>query len=215
MLRVAVVDECPIALRGLAAIFADQADMQVVAAVPSPAHLPREEDGRVMADVVLCDFDRPQCKVTSEANVRSLSASADLLVMSDSWEAWEAEDVLVFMLRTGARGFIPKNATEGTYIKAVRQVAAGGVYVPSRSDQLKEMSGADTEAAPVPSLSPREREALVWIAGGYTHQQAAVRMGVSKATVDTLVARIRAKLGVGNKAELTLAALRYLRSGTD
>ncbi|MFF8430694.1 LuxR C-terminal-related transcriptional regulator [Streptomyces sp. NPDC016566] len=212
MLRVAVVDECPIARRGLAAIFADQADMQVVAAVPASADLPREEDGRVMADVVLCDIDCPQCKVTSEAHVRSLSASADLLVMSDSWEG---DDVLGAMLRTGARGFIPKNATESTFIKAVRQVAAGGMYVPSRSDQLKEMSGADTEAAPVPSLSPREREALVWIAGGYTHQQAAVRMGVSKATVDTLVARIRAKLGVGNKAELTLAALRYLRSRTE
>ena len=35
-------------------------------------------------------------------------------------------------------------------------------------------------------------------------------MGVSKATVDTYVARIRAKLTLGNKAELTLAALRYL-----
>jgi DNA-binding CsgD family transcriptional regulator len=35
-------------------------------------------------------------------------------------------------------------------------------------------------------------------------------MGVSKATVDTYIARIRTKLGLGNKAELALAALRYL-----
>ena len=46
------------------------------------------------------------------------------------------------------------------------------------------------------------------IARGYTHAQAATRMGVTKATVDTYVERIRAKLQVGNKAELTRAALR-------
>jgi DNA-binding CsgD family transcriptional regulator len=38
-------------------------------------------------------------------------------------------------------------------------------------------------------------------------------MNVSKATVDTYVARIRAKLSVGNKAEPALAALAYLAAG--
>jgi DNA-binding CsgD family transcriptional regulator len=61
-----------------------------------------------------------------------------------------------------------------------------------------------------PALSPRERHTLSLIARGYTHQQAATRMGISKATVDTYVARIRAKLKVGNKAELAVAALRYV-----
>ena len=59
-------------------------------------------------------------------------------------------------------------------------------------------------------LSWRERQALSYIARGYTHQQTATRMGVSKATVDTYVGRVRTKLRLGNKAELALAALRYL-----
>jgi DNA-binding NarL/FixJ family response regulator len=59
-------------------------------------------------------------------------------------------------------------------------------------------------------LSPRERETLHYIARGFTHQQAANRMGVSRPTVDTFVARIRTKLGIGNKAELTMAALSHL-----
>jgi DNA-binding NarL/FixJ family response regulator len=62
-----------------------------------------------------------------------------------------------------------------------------------------------------PELSPREQEALSFIARGFTHQQTATRMGVSTATVNTYVARIRAKLQLGNKAELALAALRYLK----
>jgi DNA-binding CsgD family transcriptional regulator len=56
-------------------------------------------------------------------------------------------------------------------------------------------------------LSQRERETLGYIAAGYTHRQTARRMGVSKATVDTFVERVRTKLGVGNKAELTRVAM--------
>lgn len=56
-------------------------------------------------------------------------------------------------------------------------------------------------------LSKREREALMYISAGYTHSQTARRMGTSKTTVDTFVRRIRMKLGVGNKAELTRVAI--------
>jgi DNA-binding CsgD family transcriptional regulator len=56
-------------------------------------------------------------------------------------------------------------------------------------------------------LAPREREALSFIACGYTQAQTAARMGVSAATVDTYLKRIRHKLGAGNKADLTRRAL--------
>jgi len=62
-----------------------------------------------------------------------------------------------------------------------------------------------------PVLSARERETLSYIARGFTHAQTARRMRVSTATVDTYVARIRAKLQIGNKAELALAALEHVR----
>ena len=63
------------------------------------------------------------------------------------------------------------------------------------------------------ALSTRERQVLQYIACGYTHGQAARRLGISPHTVDTYVKRIRAKLAVGNKAELTRAAVlgKYLQ----
>ena len=56
-------------------------------------------------------------------------------------------------------------------------------------------------------LSEREEQVLRQISRGLTHGQIATRLGISPHTVDTYVKRIRAKLGVGNKAELTRAAL--------
>jgi DNA-binding CsgD family transcriptional regulator len=56
-------------------------------------------------------------------------------------------------------------------------------------------------------LSEREGQVLRQISRGLTHGQIATRLGISPHTVDTYVKRIRAKLGAGNKAELTRAAL--------
>ncbi|GGU80590.1 hypothetical protein GCM10010275_14190 [Streptomyces litmocidini] len=60
-----------------------------------------------------------------------------------------------------------------------------------------------------PGLSARERETLLLVADGLTRNQTARRIGISPHTVDTYLKRIRAKLGLGNKAELARAAERY------
>jgi DNA-binding CsgD family transcriptional regulator len=83
------------------------------------------------------------------------------------------------------------------------------------ADQLATLLEATRESAPEPvpngvnqpRLSPREKEVLSWISGGLTHGQTATRMRITKATVDTYVERIRRKLGAGNKADLTRAAV--------
>ncbi|MFI2667407.1 helix-turn-helix transcriptional regulator [Micromonospora carbonacea] len=58
-----------------------------------------------------------------------------------------------------------------------------------------------------PALAPREAATLTLIAQGLTHAQAARRLGISEATVNTYLTRIRSKLDVGNKAELTREAI--------
>jgi DNA-binding NarL/FixJ family response regulator len=63
---------------------------------------------------------------------------------------------------------------------------------------------ADGRGAP---LSEREEQVLGEIAHGLTHGQIGTRLGLSRHTVDTYVKRIRVKLQIGNKAELTRAAV--------
>ncbi|MGW4796336.1 response regulator transcription factor [Nonomuraea sp. NPDC004297] len=58
-----------------------------------------------------------------------------------------------------------------------------------------------------PKLSNREAQILHLISQGLTHGQIARRLTISQHTVDTYVKRIRAKLGIGNKAELARAAV--------
>lgn len=56
-------------------------------------------------------------------------------------------------------------------------------------------------------LAPREIETLELVVGGLTHAQAARKLGVAETTVNGYIARIGAKLNVGNKAELTRTAI--------
>jgi DNA-binding NarL/FixJ family response regulator len=74
---------------------------------------------------------------------------------------------------------------------------------------------ASVDEASMPALSRREGEVLHMIARGLTHQQVARRLQISVHTVDTYVRRIKFKWKLGNKADLTRAALRVVPSLTD
>ena len=201
MIRVAVVDEHPVARRGFAVMCQAEPDIEVVAAVPDPAGLPAGLAGAV----VLGDpypLGEPSWQL---GEVRKLFARQRVLVVSGSGAA---PDVLAAM-QAGARGYLMKTAGPSACVAAIRAVAAGRVHL---ADELATTLAAHRDGGPAirGALSGRERQTLAYIARGFTHQQTATRMGVSKATVDTYVGRIRGKLRLGNKAELALAALRYV-----
>lgn len=206
MIRVAVVDDHPVARYGLERILATAPDVVVVAAAARADGVPPEGVDVVVLDLYL-DSDTP-----SLAAVRELSDRCAVLVMSASRSPG---DVLT-ALQHGASGFITKHADDEAVLSAVRGVASGEFHLSAQladilQAELAQLAGTPAAVAdpakPAPSLSPREQQVLEMIARGFTHGQTAARLGVSAGTVDTYVARIRAKLGLGNKAQLALAAL--------
>ena len=202
-LRVAVVDDHPVARRGIAAIIAGFSDLRVCATVAEARELPRRADGQVDADVVVLDLYQADGHPALPA-IAELSAQRPVLVLSAS----RSPAVALAAVRAGAAGFVTKAAQESAYATAIRAVASGKFYLSAQLADLLQAATLRGATGPQDTLSPREQEALGFIACGFTHQQTATRMGISKGTVDTYVARIRTKLQLGNNAELTLAALR-------
>jgi DNA-binding NarL/FixJ family response regulator len=120
---------------------------------------------------------------------------------------WDQPVTALAAIRAGARGLITRYSDERSIARTLQTVAQGGIAVaPDLTDRfLTEVSSpADADDA---GLAPREIETLRWIALGFTHTQIATRMGLSPATVNTYAKRIRAKLNVSNKAELTRIAI--------
>ena len=244
-IRVAIIDDHPVARRGIAQVLQESPDITVVLTAGSLAELaartadarpadsanrhgdtdarPGDEAERLRTpwpetdlslDVVVMDLyldgDSPSLSAVAE-----LAGAARVLVMSASGRP---ADVLG-AIQAGASGYLTKRASPELLTSAVETLAAGGFSLSAdladvMQAALLERSGAPATAGkPAPQLSPRETETLRLIASGLTHSQIATRIGVTKATVDTYVERIRAKLQVGNKADLTRAALARLDIG--
>jgi len=197
--NVALLDDHPIARRGLEHVLADLPEVAVVLSTGSVTELRTALNDPAMAvDVVVLDLyldgDLPSLEVVHE-----LAVNHRVLVMSASGRA---ADVLG-AVRAGAAGYLTKQSGAEVIVGAVTTVAAGGFAL---SPKLADILHAElARPAATTDLSPREEEALGYISRGLTHAQTALRMGVTKATVDTYVERIRAKLQVGNKAQLTAA----------
>ncbi|QIS18458.1 DNA-binding response regulator [Nocardia terpenica] len=102
--------------------------------------------------------------------------------------------------RYGIQGVLSAQSDRDEIITAVVRVSAGKRYWRGCRDDLPDPGQESV-------LSPREQQVLNRIAKGHTHGQVARALGISVHTVDTYVKRIRSKLELGNKAELTRAAL--------
>ena len=200
---VAIVDDHPVTREGISALVETLPGYSVVASVDDPTQL-RPDMG---IDVVVLDLYLADGRPSTPA-VAEIAGWARVLVMSAS----RAPADVLAVIQQGASGYVTKDTGRAAMLAVLSTVAAGGF---SLSPQLADVLTAALARAPAVSqdvadlLSPREREALDLIASGFTHAQAARRMNVTKATVDTYVERIRVKLQAGNKAELTAIALRH------
>jgi two-component system, NarL family, nitrate/nitrite response regulator NarL len=198
-IRVAIVDDHPVARCGMVHILDAEPGLHVVGAVACLAELQASmQSGDIVPDVVILDLYLDNGRLSS-AQVTAVTQRCPVVVVSASARR---QDVLA-TIRAGASGYLVKTSAIEAFAAAVRTVISGGFYV---SSQLADLIDASATADPI-ALAPRERQALSLIAQGFTQAQTAARMEVSPATIDTYIKRIRRKLGPGNKAELTRRAI--------
>jgi two-component system nitrate/nitrite response regulator NarL len=203
LIRAVIVDDHPLARVGLAQILTGSGRIEVCATLANTQELADALNG-LSPDVVVFDLYHAE-DTPALAALAALAPSLRVLVVSASGRPADVTGAI----RAGASGYITKHADPDLLLAAVETVAAGGFALsPHLADILH--AGLSAPPAAQPVLSAREEQALSLIADGLTHAQVAIRMNVSKTTVETYVERIRAKLQVGNKAELARAALEHL-----
>ena len=107
----------------------------------------------------------------------------------------------------GARGYVLKHAAETELVPAIREVAAGGRYVPpGLGARLIEAITAERRTEKDP-LSNREREVLRLLALGHTNQEIAQKLHISVRTSEAHRAHIMQKLRLSTRADLVRYAL--------
>ncbi|MBH1933562.1 response regulator transcription factor [Streptomyces sp. AV19] len=164
-------------------------------------------------DVVLMDIRMPG--TDGLAATREICSDPELAgVRVVMLTTFEVDEYVVQSLRAGASGFLGKGAEPEELLAAIRIAAAGEALLsPAATKGLiatfLATGGGVTPARPSPSLdtlTAREREVLVHVAGGLSNDEIGERLTVSPLTVKTHVNRAMAKLGARDRAQLVMLA---------
>jgi DNA-binding NarL/FixJ family response regulator len=165
---------------------------------------------RLRPDMVLMDIGLPGLNgVETTAEILRFHPDCKIVILS----MYDDENSVLSAIRSGARAFILKKASDSDLLDALRMVARGGAYLsPQVSDRLlSRIQKGDLEAkqtAPVLDvLSPRELQVLRMVAEGKTSKEIAVTLDLREQTVRSYRKTMMKKLGVNNVAGLTQLAL--------
>lgn len=156
-------------------------------------------------DVLILDIDLPgRSGLDILKQIRAEKIKIPVLMFSFHSEA----QIALRALRTGASGYLCKDAADMELIKAIRQVMLGKRYVSaSLSEILLELLDENNDKEPHELLSDREYQTLLLIASGKTVSEIADELCLSKPTISTYRARILEKMRMKNNAELTTYAI--------
>jgi RNA polymerase sigma factor (sigma-70 family) len=200
--RVLLVDDHELLRAGLRSRLEKEPEIEVVGEADSA------ERAIILAralqpDLVLLDLLLPRRNgLEAIPELIRVAPDARVIVVSSQTAASSVRRALT----AGAAGYLPKRASDGELVAAIRQVSAGSRYV---DPELGATLVVDNVASALDDLSEREREVLQLLALGYTNQEVGKKLYISVRTVDTHRAHIMRKLRLETRAELVLFALAH------
>ncbi|HEU4703214.1 MAG TPA: response regulator transcription factor [Conexibacter sp.] len=210
MTRVLLVDDHDVFRHGLAQLLGEEG-LDVVAQASSGEAGVRLA-GELAPDVVLMDLSMPGIDgVEATRTIVAAAAAPAVVVLTLS----DDDASMLEALLAGAAGYLLKDATLEQIVEAVRAAAAGDAVIPPRvaPELLRRLRAAEpVHAGSTPDgteeLSEREHEVLRLIVEGRDNAAIAAELFISPNTVKSHVASIFAKLGVENRLQASVQALR-------
>jgi len=208
-IRLLLVEDHEVVRTGLRMLLESQADMVIVgeASSGSQAIAMAQE---LSPQVVVMDITLPDIsgiEVTSQLKHRFPDMAIVALTIH------EDEQYFFEMLKAGATGYVPKRAAPEDLISAIQAAYAGEVYIyPSLAKALVSDFLSRAEEGLVKSamdnLTEREQEVLRLLAEGFTNDEIADQLVISKHTVARHRENLMRKLNLHSRGELVKYAIR-------
>jgi DNA-binding NarL/FixJ family response regulator len=207
-ISVLIVDDHAVVREGLRSFLELQEGIEVVGEAGDGEAALREAEALRPA-VILMDLVMPRLDgVGAMRELRVRLPSTRVIVLT----SFVDDERLLPALRAGAAGYLLKNSEPSEVTRAIRAAHDGEALLdPVVAARLvREIS--DPPASAQDRLTPRERQVLALIARGLPNKLIARELEISEKTVKTHVGHVLAKLGVSDR---TQAALHAVRAGLD
>jgi DNA-binding NarL/FixJ family response regulator len=210
---VLIVEDHPIFSKGLAQLIGAQPGFTVVGEARNGAEalslLVAKEPSLVILDLNLGDEDG----LSLIKDIKSRAPDAVILVLSMHDERYYAERAI----RSGAAGYIMKEAAGTKVLDAIRTVVSGGVWLSDAERSRLEGYAASPDAATpdadwlasISKLSDRQLQIFSLIGKGLGTVEIAAKLDLSTKTIDTHKEHIKAKLHCGSTQELRQLAVEW------
>ena len=209
-IRVLIADDHPMVRQGLRVFLELEPDLEVVGEAADGAEA-AALTAELLPDVVLLDLVMPGVDGLSALEMLAEQGLAERALVVTSFGEYRSA---LPALRAGARGYISKEVDPAALATAVRAVAAGHVLLgPQVSAALVAQAihgaGVGSVGQPGPQLTAREREVLELIAAGHSNREIARSLNLAEKTIKTHVSNILMKLGVADRTQAALWAVRH------
>ncbi len=205
-ISVLIVDDHPVVRRGLRVLLEVQDGIEVVGEAGDGAtalalaaeHVP---------DVILLDLKLPGMDgIAVLGELRSRQSAARVLVLTSATEPASAS----LAVRSGAAGVLYKDVDPDALVRAIRSVHDGHfLFASEAAGSLIRSAAAGGPGARLDALTSREREVLAELAKGRSNREIARALGVAEKTVKAHVSSVLAKLGVQDRTQAALLAVRH------
>lgn len=207
-LRILLADDHGVVREGVRSLIAAQPDFEVVGEAGDGETACRLAE-RLRPDLVVMDVSMPGMTGDRATTLLKETCPGVKVVALTVHEDGEH---LRRLLRAGVSGYVLKLATGEELVRAIRVVAAGGIYLdPAVAGKVVgDLIHDGTREGPAQEvgLTNRESEVIVLVARGFSNKEIAAKLDVSVKTVETHKLRSMEKLGLKSRADVVQLALR-------
>ena len=209
MIRLMICDDQEIVCEGLQKILSADAEIEVVGAAANGAEA-LDLVAELQPDLVLMDLKMPVMNgIQATQKIRQRFPKVRVLVLT----TYDDDEWIFDAIRSGASGYLLKDTPRSDLIAAIKGTVAGNAYVdPSITPKLLNSIAQgmpQPRQVEAPKLSDREREILELLARGLSNADIASRLYLTEGTIRNYTSAVFSKLGVSDRTQAAIAALRY------
>lgn len=209
MIKVLICDDQAIVCEGLQTILNASPEIEVVGVAYDGSEAV-EMVAEVNPDLVLMDLKMPLMNgIIATRKIREKHPDIQVLVLT----TYDDDEWLFDAIRSGAAGYLLKDTPPETLIEAIVGTAAGKTFLdPNIAGKLLSSYSGKVSEKPLPTnfqLSEREQDILKLLAKGLSNADIAQQLYLTEGTVRNYTSEIFKKLGVNDRTQAAVLALRY------
>lgn len=200
--RILIADDHAIVRQGLKLLIDSQPDMKVIAEAASGDAV-LEQAAAVKPDIVVMDISMPGINgMLATRMLKQRQPDTTIIALTRHEEKTYLEE----LLRAGASAYVLKQSAPTEFLRAVRAVAAGGIYLdPAITAQVADgllAPKARVELAAAAKVTERESEVLRLVAVGHSNVEIAAKLEISVKTVEVHKTNAMRKLGLNGRVDV-------------